>query len=421
MPDTLAPAAPLAPGLDAAMLDTLAQVAVRTGLNLQPGQDLVLTAPVVALPLVRRVAAAAYAAGAGVVTPLLSDDGVTLARYAHGHDAGFDRAPDWLYRGMAEAFGAGAARMAIVGDNPMLLAGQDPDRVSRANRANSRAYQPALEKIAGFDINWTICAFPGPAWAQLVFPDLPEDQAVAALGAAIAKASRITGADPVADWAAHNALLAERRDWLNARGFAALHFRSDGTDLTVGLADGHRWEGGAALARNGVVCNPNLPTEEVFTTPHAARVDGTVRATKPLAHQGTLIEGIEMRFQGGNVVEARASKGQEVLLKLLDTDAGARRLGEVALVPHASPISESGLLFYNTLFDENAACHIALGQCYAKCFQGGETITPDQVAAQGGNSSLIHVDWMIGGPDTRIDGITPSGDRVPVFRAGGWA
>lgn len=421
MPDTLAPAAPLPPGLDPDMLDRLAQVAVRVGLNLQPGQDLVLTANTAALPLVRRIAAAAYAAGAGIVTPLLTDDAVTLARYDQGSDAGFDRAPDWLYRGMAEAFANGAARMAIVGDDPMLLATQDPARVARANRANSTAYKPALEKIAGFDINWTLCAFPTPAWAALVFPDLPPDQAVAALGRAIATASRLDNPDPVAAWAAHNARLAERRDWLNGQSFAALHFRGPGTDLTVGLADGHLWEGGAASARNGVTCNPNIPTEEVFTTPHAARVEGTVRASKPLAHQGTLIEGIEMRFDGGLATQARATRGEAVLHKLLDTDPGARRLGEVALVPHNSPISESGLLFFNTLFDENAACHIALGQCYAKCFKGGETITPEQVAAQGGNASLIHVDWMIGGPETEIDGITASGARVPVFRAGTWA
>jgi aminopeptidase len=399
----------------------LAEVAVRVGLNLQPGQDLVLTANTHALPLVREIAAAAWRAGAGVVTPILVDDQIALARYAHAGDASFDAAPGWLYRGMAEAFGAGAARLAVVGDNPMLLAAQDPARVARANRANSRAYQPALDKIAGFDINWTLCAFPHPAWAALVFPDLPSDQAVAALGDAIARASRLDGPDPVAAWVAHNAAIHARRDWLNGQRFAALHFRGPGTDLTVGLADGHLWEGGASVARNGVTCNPNIPTEEVFTTPHAARVNGTVRASKPLAHQGTLIEGIEMRFDAGRAVQARATRGEEVLRRMLDTDEGAARLGEVALVPHSSPISQTGILFYNTLFDENAACHIAMGQCYAKCFQGGDTITPEQVAAQGGNSSLIHVDWMIGGPETDIDGITDSGVRVPVFRGGEWA
>lgn len=408
-------------GVDPARLDRLAEVAVRVGLNLQPGQDLVLTAPVAALPLVRRVAAAAYRAGAGLVTPILADEEVALARYRHATDDSFDRAPGWLYRGMAEAYGANAARMAIVGDNPMLLAEQDPARVARAGKANAVAYKPALEKISNFDINWSIVAYPGAAWARQVFPSLPEDKAVAKLAQAIFAASRIDGADPVAAWEAHNAALKARSRWLNAERFAALHFTGPGTDLTVGLADGHEWHGGASTAKNGISCNPNIPTEEVFTTPHAGRVEGRVRASKPLAHQGSLIEGIEVRFEGGRIVEAKADRGEEVLLKLLDSDAGARRLGEVALVPHRSPISDTGVLFFNTLFDENAACHIALGQCYSKCFLNGADLTPDQIAAQGGNSSLIHVDWMIGGPETDIDGVRPDGTRVPVFRKGAWA
>ncbi|MCL7464657.1 aminopeptidase [Phaeovulum sp. NW3] len=410
-----------APDLDPAKLDRLAEVAVRVGLNLQPGQDLILTAPVAALPLVRRIAAAAYRAGAGVVTPLLSDEEVTLARFANADDASFDRAPGWLYAGMAEAFGAGAARMAIVGEDPMLLAGQDPARVARAGKANAVAYKPALEKISNFDINWTIAAYPTPSWAARVFPDLPTDQAVARLADAIFAASRLDGADPVADWAAHNAALGARTAWLNGQRFAALHFRGPGTDLTVGLADGHEWHGGASVAQNGVLCNPNIPTEEVFTTPHARRVEGYVRASKPLSHQGSLIDGIEVRFAEGRITEARATRGEAVLQKLLDTDEGARRLGEVALVPHSSPISQSGLLFYNTLFDENAACHIALGQCYSKCFVNGADLDADQIAARGGNSSLIHVDWMIGSAETEIDGLTADGTRVPVFRAGEWA
>lgn len=408
-------------GVDPARLDRLAEVAVRVGLNLQPGQDLVLTAPVAALPLVRRVAAAAYRAGAGLVTPILADEEVALARYRHATDDSFDRAPGWLYRGMAEAYGTNAARMAIVGDNPMLLAEQDPARVARAGKANAVAYKPALEKISNFDINWSIVAYPGAAWARQVFPSLPEDEAVAKLAQAIFAASRLDDADPVAAWEAHNAALKARSRWLNAERFAALHFTGPGTDLTVGLADGHEWHGGASTAKNGISCNPNIPTEEVFTTPHAGRVEGRVRASKPLAHQGSLIEGIEVRFEGGRIVEAKADRGEEVLLKLLDSDAGARRLGEVALVPHRSPISDTGVLFFNTLFDENAACHIALGQCYSKCFLNGADLTPDQIAAQGGNSSLIHVDWMIGGPETDIDGVRPDGTRVPVFRKGAWA
>lgn len=407
--------------IDLKQLEKLADVAVRVGLNLQPGQDLVLTAPVAALPLVRRIAAAAYRAGAGLVTPILGDEEVTLARYRYADDMSFDRAPDWLYQGMAEAFAKGAARMAIVGDDPMMLAEQNPAKAARASKANAIAYQPALEKIANFDINWSIVSYPTPGWAKRVFPDLPETTAVARLAEAIFASSRVNNADPVAAWAAHNIELQRRTRWLNAQRFAALHFTGAGTDLTVGLADGHAWHGGASEARNGVTCNPNIPTEEVFTTPHARRVEGYVRASKPLSHQGSLIDGIEMRFEEGRVTEARASRGEAVLHRMLDTDEGARRLGEVALVPHSSPISQSGLLFYNTLYDENAASHIALGQCYSKCFDKGETLNKEQIGARGGNASMIHVDWMIGSAETEIDGITADGTRVAVFRQGEWA
>jgi len=254
-----------------------------------------------------------------------------------------------------------------------------------------------------------------------MFPDLDADAAQQKLAEAIFAASRVDTADPVQGWIDHNAALRTRTEWLNAQRFEALRFTSDGTDLTVGLAEGHEWHGGASEAQNGVTCNPNIPTEEVFTTPHAARVNGTVRSTKPLSHMGTLIDGIEVTFEDGVITRASADKGEAVLLELLDTDAGARRLGEVALVPHGSPISQSGLLYYNTLFDENAACHIALGQCYSKCFLDGASLSPEQIAKQGGNASLIHVDWMIGGAQTDIDGILPSGEAVPVFRNGGWA
>ncbi len=411
----------LTAAIDPVKLDRLAEVAVRVGLRLQPGQDLLLTAPVVALPLVRRIARHAYEAGAGLVTPILSDEEITLNRFRFGSDASFERAPAWLYEGMAKAFSANTARLAIVGDNPMLLSGENPEKVSRANKANSIAYQPALEKIVGFDINWNIIAFPGTSWAKLVFPGDEESVAVARLADAIFSASRVDVDDPVSAWVAHNEALQLRTKWLNGERFAALHFSGPGTELTVGLADGHEWQGGASTARNGIVCNPNIPTEEVFTTPHALRVDGHVAGTKPLSYQGTLIDEISVRLEAGRIVEAKAARGEEVLNKVLDTDEGARRLGEVALVPHSSPISKSGILFFNTLFDENASCHIALGQCYSKCFVGGDKLTPDEVAAQGGNKSLIHIDWMIGSNRIDIDGIRADGSRVPVFRQGEWA
>ncbi|MFG1411920.1 aminopeptidase [Xanthobacter sp. VTT E-85241] len=407
--------------IDPVQLDRLAEVAVKVGLDLQPGQDVFLTAPLAALPLVRRIAEHAYKAGAGLVTPMFSDEEMTLARYRFGADASFDRAPGWLYDGIAKAFSANTARLAIVGDNPMLLSGQDPAKVARANKANSLAYQPALEKIAGFDINWNIIAYPTASWAKLVFHGDEEPVAVAKLAQAIFAASRVDGDDPVAAWSAHNAALRTRTEWLNGQRFAALHYSGPGTDLTIGLADGHEWQGGASTAKNGITCNANIPTEEVFTTPHARRVEGHVSSTKPLSYQGTLIDEIQVRFEAGRIVEAKAARGEEVLNKVLDTDEGARRLGEVALVTHSSPISKSGLLFFNTLFDENAACHIALGQCYSKCFLDGANLSSEQIAAQGGNKSLIHIDWMIGSDRIDIDGITSDGARVPVFRKGEWA
>jgi aminopeptidase len=360
--------------IDPIKLDRLAEVAIKVGLQLKPGQDLLVTAPTVALPLVRRIAEHAYKAGAGLVTPIMSDEAVTLSRYRFGQDEGFDRAADWLYEGMSKAFAGNTARLAIVGDNPMLLSGEDPARVARASKANSIAYKPALERIVSFDINWNIVAYPSPSWARLVFPDDEEDVAVAKLADAIFAASRVDNDNPIAAWQKHNAVLRRRTEWLNERRFDALHYTGPGTDLTIGLAHGHEWQGGASTAKNGITCNANIPTEEVFTTPHARRVSGHVISSKPLSYQGSLIDGIAVRFEEGRIVEARASRGEEVLNKVLDTDEGARRLGEVALVPHSSPISKSGLLFFNTLFDENAACHIALGQCYSKCFIDGTSL-----------------------------------------------
>jgi aminopeptidase len=411
---------PSAP-IDPVKLDRLAEVAIKVGLRLEPGQDLLMTAPTAALPLVRKVAEHAYRAGAGLVTPILSDEAVTLSRYRFGQDAGFDRAASWLYDAMGKAFAANTARLAIVADNPMLLAGEDPAKVARASKALSIAYKPALERIVNFDINWNIISYPSPSWAKLVFPGDEEDVAVGKLADAIFAASRVDREDAIPAWQAHNAVLRERTEWLNGQRFDALHYTGPGTDLTIGLAHGHEWQGGGSTAKNGITCNANIPTEEVFTTPHARRVSGHVVSTKPLSYQGSLIEGIAVRFEEGRIVEAKATRGEEVLNKVLDTDEGARRLGEVALVPHSSPISKSGLLFFNTLFDENAACHIALGQCYSKCFIDGTKLTPEQIAAQGGNTSLIHIDWMIGSDKIDIDGLYSDGRRVPVFRKGEWA
>jgi aminopeptidase len=409
------------PSIHEVRLNRFAETAIRVGLNLARGQELVMTAPLDALPLARLISDHAYKAGASLVTTLITDDALTLSRFHHAPDESFDKASGWLFEGMASAFRAGAARLAVVGDDPALLAAQDPVKVGRANRARSKAYKPALELITDFAINWTIVAAATPSWAQAVFPADTPEMALAKLWDAIFAASRVIGADPVADWAKHNDALHARKALLNGKRFAALHFRGPATDLRVGLADGHEWNGGSAQAQNGIVCNANIPTEEVFTTPHAMRCDGTVRSTKPLSHMGTLIEGIEVRFSEGRVVETRASKGHDVLTQLLDTDEGARRLGEVALVPHSSPISQSGLLFQNTLFDENAASHIALGQAYSKCIVGGGAMDENELARRGANRSQIHVDWMIGSAEIDVDGIAADGEAAPLMRKGEWA
>ena len=407
--------------ISSAHIDRLAELAVKTGLALQPGQDLMITAPIEALPLVRRITDYAYKSGAGVVTPIFSDPEIVLSRYRNAFDTSFDQAANWLYDGMGAAFDNNTARLAIVGDDPMLLANEDPQKVGRVNKANSQALTPARERITRFDINWNIVAWPGLAWAKRMFPDLPGNEAQGKLAEAIFSASRVNVSNPIEAWNKHNKNLRERSDWLNQQNFASLHFSGPGTDLEVGLADGHEWMGGASLARNGITCNPNIPSEEVFTTPHCMKVQGKVSSTKPLSHQGTLIDNICVKFEAGSITEAHASKGEEVLLKVLDSDEGARRLGEVALVPHSSPISQSGLLFYNTLFDENAASHIALGQCYSKCFRGGENLSKDEIIKRGGNSSMIHIDWMIGSEEINVDGMNSNGASIPIFRNGEWA
>jgi aminopeptidase len=402
-------------------LDLLAQVAVKVGLGLQPGQELLMTASVQSLPLARRITEHAYRAGAALVTTLFSDDEATLARFQFAPDESFDRAPGWLYNGLAAAFREGTARLAITDANPVLLSSQDSEKVSRASRANSQAYRPALELITRHSINWTIVASATPAWAAAVFPGEPHAAALSRLWEAIFSTSRINTADPVADWSAHDASLQRRAARMNEKRYAWLHYKGPGTDFRLGLADGHHWLGGGTTAANGVYCIPNIPTEEIFTTPHRERAEGTVTASKPLSHQGTMIEGIQVRFQGGRIVDARASRGQEVLRKLIETDEGASRLGEVALVPHSSPIASSGFTFLNTLFDENAASHIALGQAYTGCLEGGDRMTAEELAAHGANDSLIHVDWMIGSGELDIDGITQSGVAEPVMRKGEWA
>ncbi len=405
--------------LDQNKIDKLAYLSIKRGVSLQKGQDLLITAPIESLELVRKICEYAYKEGANIVTPLFSDSDITLSRFKFAHDESFDKAPTWLYNGIGEAFDNNTARMAIVADDPALLAEMDTDKVSRANKANNIAYKPARERITEFKINWNIISWPGKAWAKRVFPNLEENDAINKLGDAIFHASRVSTDDPILEWDNHNKNLRKKTDWLNSMNFKSLHYTGPGTSLEVGLADGHEWMGGASEAQNGIICNPNIPSEEVFTTPHAFKVNGSVCSTKPLSYQGTLIDNISVEFKEGKIINAKASKGENVLLKVLDSDDGSRRLGEVALVPNSSPISQLDITFFNTLFDENAASHIALGQCYTKCFKN-KNLNPEEIKARGGNSSIIHIDWMIGSGKIDVLGEDQNGNMVPIFKQGEW-
>lgn len=403
-------------------LDNLAMLALRVGVNLQSGQRLHLIGPIEGADLMRRIVAQAYDLGAPYVQVQYVDERMGLIRAQRSSEDALDEFPE-AYRdfvlGMAER---GDAYLRVGGDDPDLMSAADPKRVARMVRAQRRVMRPVSDLVQRSHMPWTIVDYAVPAWARKVFPDLTEAEAVERLWDAIFAATRADVDDPLGAWEAHVAALARARDVLNGHDFAALHLRAPGTDLRVGLADTHTWESGGQHAQcNGAFFVANMPTEEVFTAPHARRVSGTVRASKPLSYQGQLIDGFSLTFEDGAVVDFSAERGEEVLRGLLDTDEGARRLGELALVPHSSPISQSGLLFYNTLFDENAACHLALGRAYETTMKDGTTRSLEALEADGFNQSLTHVDFMFGSDELDIDGETRDGRSVPVMRGGEWA
>jgi aminopeptidase len=403
-------------------LDHLATLALRVGVNLQPGQRLTLGGPVESLDLLRRIAKQAYELGAPHVHVEIVDEQMGLIRALHAHDDTLD-AVDAERTAMVRAkMERGDAYLRVTGNDPDLMAPADPVRVARIAKAASIANRPVGDLVQRSHMPWSIVAYATPAWARKAFPDLPEDEAVAKLWDAIFAATRADVADPVAAWEAHLARLQRANDHLNGRGYVALHLKAPGTDLRLGLADTHVWESGGSTALvNGVRFVANMPTEEVFTAPHARRVDGTIASSKPLSYQGQLIDRFQLTFQDGAVVAATAERGQAALEKLLEIDEGARRLGEIALVPHQSPISQSGLLFFNTLFDENAACHVALGRAYETTMKDGTTRPVEELQADGFNQSFTHVDFMFGSEALDVDGERPDGTREPVMRGGAWA
>ncbi len=403
-------------------LDNLATLALRVGVNLQEGQRLMLIGPIEGADLMRRIASQAYDMGAPHVHVQYVDGQMALIRAQRSPEAALEEFPE-AYRDMVLSFlERGDAYLRVGGEDPDLMSAAEPQRVAAMVRGQRRVMRPVSDLVQRSHMPWSIVDYAVPAWAEKVFPDLPRAQAVEKLWDAIFAACRADVDDPLGAWREHVAALGRARDVLNGHSFAALHLRAPGTDLRVGLPDTHEWESGGQYAGvNGEFFVANIPTEEVFTAPHARRVSGTVRASKPLSYQGQLIDGFQLTFEDGAVVDFSAERGEAVLKGLLETDEGARRLGELALVPHSSPISQSGLLFYNTLFDENAACHLALGRAYETTFVDGTKRPLEELVADGFNQSLTHVDFMFGSDELDIDGEGPDGSLVPVMRAGEWA
>jgi len=403
-------------------LDNLASLALRVGVNLQAGQRLLLIGPIEGADLMRRITSQAYDMGSPFVSVQYLDEAMSLIRAQRSPLDALDDFP-MEQRDMVHAMvQRGDAYLRVGGSDPDLMSAADPQRVAAMVRAQRRVMRPVSDLVQRSHMPWTIVDYAVPAWAAKVFPELPPEQAVEKLWDAIFAACRADVEDPIGAWQAHIEQLSRARDVLNGHGFCALHLRAPGTDLRVGLADTHTWEsGGQHAGVNDVFFVANLPTEEVFTAPHAQRVSGTVRSSKPLSYQGQLIDGFSLTFEDGAVVDFGAERGQAALKGLLEIDEGAKRLGELALVPHSSPISQSGLLFFNTLFDENAACHLALGRAYETTFVDGTKRPLEELIAQGFNQSLTHVDFMFGSDALDIDGEMANGSTVPVMRGGEWA
>lgn len=399
-----------------------AELIVKRGVNVQPGQTIILYAAVDEAYFARQIVAAAYEAGAREVVMEWSDQTIAKSFLNNAPTDRLENVPEYDVLKANTLMDKYASRISLVSQDPDGLAGVPADRLQTYTLATQKALGRVREATMKDDISWLVVAAAGQAWAEKVFPDLKGQAAVERLWEEILKDVRVDDdSDAIANWTAHIATLKAKADWLNTQNFKALHYQNAQSDFTIGLAEGHIWEAALSEDKAGHVFIPNMPTEEVFTAPDNRHIDGHVAATMPLSYQGNVIENITLDFENGRIVKASATKGQAVLEKLIATDAGAQSLGEVSLVPDPSPIAQGGVLFCNTLFDENASDHLAIGAAYNSNIQGGKTEAPEVLAQRGWNISDVHVDFMIGSADMAIDGITQDGQTVPVFRHGDWA
>jgi len=410
-------------------LDRYAEVILRVGLNLQAGQRLLIGCPVHGIygtpielaPLVRLVVEKAYKMGARLVEVIWNDDQLRLTRFKHGAKNTFAEFPMWRAEAAIGSANAGDAILVFYAENPDLLIDQDVDLISIFNTTIAKHMEPFSECISKNSMNWTVVTAPVEGWVEKIFPDLPADGGELKFWDVIFEMCRVNQDDPVSAWKDHVTELASRCDHMNHKQYSSLKLIAPGTDLIVGLPIGHIWRGGQMTSQNGIEFTANLPTEEIFTTPHRCKTEGRVTLSKPLNYGGSLVEGLSLVFSEGRLIKISASKGEEYIQNILKTDEGASRLGEVALVPHSSPISKSGLLFYNILIDENASNHIALGRAYRFGVEGGEAMSDEEFARVGGNDSTLHIDCMIGSGEMDIDGITSEDVSEPLMRKGEWA
>ncbi|MBO0993455.1 aminopeptidase [Bacillus sp. SD088] len=402
-------------------LEKYAALAVQVGVNVQKGQTLVINAAIETAEFIRLVVKKAYEAGAKNVIVNWNDDTISRLKYDLAPDEAFQEYPMWRAKEVEELAEKGAAFMSVVSSSPDLLKGVDSSRIANFQKAAGKAMEKYRQYIQSDKVSWTVIAAPSKDWAAKVFPDAASDEQVKLLWEAIFKATRVDTEDPVVVWKKHDETLHEKVDYLNQKHYKKLHYKAPGTDLTIELPERHLWAGAGSLNQSGHEFMANMPTEEVFTVPQKEGVNGYISSTKPLSFAGNIIDEFTVTFENGRIVETKAKEGADILKQLVETDECSHYLGEVALVPHSSPISQANILFYNTLFDENASNHLAIGSAYAFCIEGGKEMSQEELAENGLNSSITHVDFMVGSAEMDIDGITTDGKVEPVFRNGEWA
>lgn len=402
-------------------LKKYADVLVHIGLNVQQDEILFVDCDIDVAPLARLVTESAYNRGAKLVKVNYSDGEITKLNYHHQTKDTLSEVPDYIKEELRYITDEKVAYLKIMSENPDLLKAVDQEKILTRQRAMIPVQETMQKNFSSFVQTWVIAAYPSVEWAEMVFPDLTEEAAVSALLDAILKAVRIDDEDPVQGWKQHIANLTKRADWLTDKGFDALHYKAPGTDLTVGLLKGGQWVKAQKTNKKGTDIIVNMPTEEVYSSPDFRRVNGYVSNSLPLSLNGKIVDGFKLTFKDGVVTDYEAEQGFDALQALLDIDQGAKQLGEIAIVPVNSPIYETGLLFYNTLFDENASCHLALGSSFAEVLAEAEDKTDEERTAMGLNDSHTHVDFMIGSEQLDIDGIYADGKREPVFRSGRWA